>query len=223
MALDAAACLLAAAALVCRAAQLGALGALFDPAPLASAAWWACVLGISLLYALHAFIWNCPRTWAAACGLSHPVRVFARLEVLGKLWQAACLTRFFGRDGGSALLAAAAAAPPWCLGVSAALVASGQALNLAMYWAIGSAGVYYGFKYGCDVPWCSGFPFNAGLRHPQYVGVVFTIFGLALPALSAETAEAGLGHVCGAWALMYAGMSAMEQSGDADSSDVKKR
>ena len=45
-----------------------------------------------------------------------------------------------------------------------------QALNAAIYAAIGKDGVYYGFKLGRPVPWCTGFPFNLGFRHPQYVG-----------------------------------------------------
>lgn len=32
------------------------------------------------------------------------------------------------------------------------------------------------------MPWCYGFPFNTGLRHPQYLGVVLTLFG-TLPML----------------------------------------
>ena len=35
-------------------------------------------------------------------------------------------------------------------------------------------------RLGRTVPWCYGFPFNTGLRHPQYLGVVLTLFG-ALP------------------------------------------
>ena len=35
-------------------------------------------------------------------------------------------------------------------------------------------------RLGRTVPWCHGFPFNTGLRHPQYLGVVLTLFG-ALP------------------------------------------
>ena len=44
----------------------------------------------------------------------------------------------------------------------------GQGLNSAIYRAIGKAGVYYGYKIGVPVPWCTGFPFNVFTMHPQY-------------------------------------------------------
>ena len=55
----------------------------------------------------------------------------------------------------------------WCCQAGGALIIAGQSLNVAIYRAIGNDGVYYGFKLGRTVPWCSGFPFNFGLRHPQ--------------------------------------------------------
>ena len=33
-------------------------------------------------------------------------------------------------------------------------------------------------KLGRPVPWCDGFPFNLGFRHPQYVGGLLTQLGL---------------------------------------------
>ena len=61
-------------------------------------------------------------------------------------------------------------------------------------------------------------PFNVGLRHPQYVGVVLTILGLATTQLSHATAAAGLPQVAAAWAAMYVVMAAMEEVGDNDKS-----
>ena len=103
----------------------------------------------------------------------------------------------------------------------AASVAAGQTLNFAMYATIGNAGVYYGFKLGRPVPWATAFPFNVGLRHPQYVGVVLTILGLATTQLSHATAAAGLPQVAAAWAAMYVVMAAMEEVGDNDKSSNK--
>ena len=96
-----------------------------------------------------------------------PWKVFARLEMLGKIWQGACLALFIGEAGLSAAFSAMAAAPVPLWLAAAAFFAYGQALNVAMYTSIGDVGVYYGFKMGAKVPWCSGFPFNVGLRHPQ--------------------------------------------------------
>jgi methylene-fatty-acyl-phospholipid synthase len=40
-------------------------------------------------------------------------------------------------------------------------------------------GVFYGNRFGDDVPWCDSFPFSV-TAHPQYVGTVLTIWGLFL-------------------------------------------
>merc|ERR1719440_907360 len=95
-------------------------------------------------------------------------------------------------------------------------VVLGQGLNVYMYKAIGNDGVYYGFKLGREVPWAYGFPFNVGLRHPQYVGVVLTLFGALSVMLCKELVALGLPQLFAVWASMYALMSAMEQAGDND-------
>ena len=53
--------------------------------------------------------------------------------------------------------------------VAAILMIAGQVLN-AVTSSYGYYGVYYGFKLGRTVPWCTKFPFNVGFRHPQYLG-----------------------------------------------------
>jgi hypothetical protein len=125
--------------------------------------------------------------------------------------------------------------------LSALYVAAGQALNVAMYTSIGDAGVYYGFKLGATVPWCTGFPFNVQLRHPQvgrtrllpaasahgrvvwpvsrawqYVGVVLTFWAMAFVLLTEELGKLGMPQMMMAWAAMYFVMSTMEQVGDND-------
>ena len=161
--------------------------------------WIACLAGVSLLYGLHAFIWHRPKAFTSLCARTpllsraHPVEAFAALEIVGKLWQAGCLLALLGLDGG---LAAAehtlAASPLWVWAVFALYVCAGQSLNMAMYASIGNAGVYYGWKLGRPVPWCTAFPFNVGLRHPQYVGVVLTLLGGLAVLMSAELVANGL-------------------------------
>ena len=91
-----------------------------------------------------------------------------------------------------------------------------------MYTSIGDAGVYYGFKLGIEVPWCHGFPFNVGLRHPQYVGVVLTLWGALAVLLSADTAAAELPQIVLAWGGMYVLMAMMEQANDNDAGDKSR-
>jgi hypothetical protein len=58
------------------------------------------------------------------------------------------------------------------------LFCAGQALNVAVYNAIGGKGVYYGNELGYKVDWCDGFPYNLGFNDPQYWGVVLCIWGI---------------------------------------------
>ena len=202
-----------------RAYALGLLPLLGSTPVLLMPSWWLCLGGLSLLYVLHFFIWHFPALFTALCRPTgaHPVAVFASLEIVGKFWQAACLVAFLGSAGTNAAVSVALAAPAWSYAVCVLYVVAGQSLNVAMYAAIGNDGVYYGFKLGRSVPWCSAFPFNVGLRHPQYVGVVLTILGGVFVLLSEPLVVAGLVQACLAWAGMYVAMSVMEQLNDNDS------
>lgn len=210
---------------VIRAGQLGVLGLCLSPSCLTQAGWWASLAGIVVNYAMHGFIWNRPETFTELSKKAplnrlggHPVDVFAGLEVVAKLVQLTSLVLFLGSAGRSAAYGAVFAAPGWCWLMLASFVVLGQVLNFAMYAAIGNAGVYYGFKLGKTVPWCSGFPFNVGLRHPQYVGVVLTLWGVLMVALCEELAKMGFPQLIVAWGSMYFVMCAMEQLADNDKS-----
>jgi hypothetical protein len=175
---------------------------------------------------MHALIWHYPSGFTDATKKlplsslgSHPVDVFASLEVIAKLVQLVGVLFFLGFSGCSAIWNSWLQTPPWCWLILLLCVAFGQTLNLAMYQAIGDAGVYYGFKLGRQVPWASGFPFNIGLRHPQYVGVVLTLLGGLTVTLCREVAELGWAQLVVVWAGMYAIMSAMEQAGDNDKAE----
>jgi phosphatidyl-N-methylethanolamine N-methyltransferase len=70
-------------------------------------------------------------------------------------------------------------APPWAVGLGSALIAMGQALNIGVFWRLGSTGVFYGNRFGHEIEWSRGFPFSVA-AHPQYVGAVLTIWGVFL-------------------------------------------
>ena len=181
----------------------------------------AAAASIALLYALHAFIWYKPSKFKLACQnpplkyiAKHPVEVFASLEIIGKFWQLATILVFLSHEGIHQVMLAATNAPTWCWVLCAAYIVIGQGLNASIYMAIGNDGVYYGFKLGRTVPWCTSFPFNVGLRHPQYVGVVLTLLGLTLPVVNRDTIQNGFVPMMCAWASMYIIMSIMEQIAD---------
>lgn len=84
-----------------------------------------------------------------------------------------------------------------------------QILNAGIYAAIGKAGVYYGFKLGRKVPWHTGFPFNLGIAHPQYVGSVMTVWGVG--GLLWTQAPANFGILLTYWTLLYVATGIQEQ------------
>eukprot|EP00933_Yihiella_yeosuensis_P049990 TRINITY_DN47754_c0_g1_i1.p1 TRINITY_DN47754_c0_g1~~TRINITY_DN47754_c0_g1_i1.p1 ORF type:complete len:221 (+),score=36.45 TRINITY_DN47754_c0_g1_i1:199-861(+) len=120
--------------------------------------------------------------------------------------------------GGFAVVEAVRSASParWMLGVGFFLI-PGQMLNLGIYKAIGVDGVYYGCKLGRPVPWASGFPFNLGLRHPQYVGAMLSWAGLFSLLAATPSTAAPLGAVLLGWTGFYCATAAHEASSDVDS------
>jgi methylene-fatty-acyl-phospholipid synthase len=65
--------------------------------------------------------------------------------------------------------------------VALGLLTLGQFLNFAVFRQLGRTGVFYGVRFGYDVPWCTSFPFSV-LDHPQYLGTVLSIWGFFLLA-----------------------------------------
>ena len=61
----------------------------------------------------------------------------------------------------------------------AILIVVGQILNFSVFHRLGKIGVFYGNKFGYEVPWHREFPFSL-LKHPQYVGALFSIWGFFL-------------------------------------------
>jgi methylene-fatty-acyl-phospholipid synthase len=89
------------------------------------------------------------------------------------------------------------------------LVSYGQSLNVGIFHAIGTAGVYYGFKLGHQIPWVTGWPFDT-VSHPQYVGSVLTVWG-CVALLWSQAPPAALLALAGFWTLVYAATAVQEQ------------
>ena len=55
----------------------------------------------------------------------------------------------------------------------------GQYLNYNVYKQLKKIGVYYGTKFGLNIPWCYKFPYNISwLKHPQYIGNILTFISI---------------------------------------------
>jgi phosphatidyl-N-methylethanolamine N-methyltransferase len=58
-------------------------------------------------------------------------------------------------------------------------IVGGQLLGASVFYRLGIVGVFYGNRFGYPVPWCRAFPFTM-FEHPQYVGVLLSIWGFFL-------------------------------------------
>ena len=188
----------------------------------------ATAIAIAGSHLIYGFIWTYPKKFKAMCKKAplkflgkHAVAVFGKLVLFWKMMQQAALFWWASGfatpsvDGVKAFVHALLASPEQ-LGLSLALLLAGQVLNIAIYQAIGADGVYYGFKLGRPVPWSSAFPFNAGFRHPQYVGAVVSQLGVLLTVTSAKTLDDGLAVMVAYWTLLYCITSYIEAKGDND-------
>lgn len=108
-----------------------------------------------------------------------PVDVTAALFRAFKVIQLTVLVGWCVWWGGGRLDLGGGSAP--VIFTALGLLAFGQFLNFAVFQRLGRTGVFYGARFGHDVPWCTSFPFSI-LDHPQYVGTVLSIWGFFLLA-----------------------------------------
>lgn len=92
---------------------------------------------------------------------------------------------YYSEDGLWHLLAWGRWSTSWTPWAGVAMIKVGQVLNLSVYRALGSEGVYYGreigTKSGKELKQVYGFPFNCRfLPHPQYLGAISTCAGISL-------------------------------------------
>ena len=139
---------------------------------------WSAVL-LSLERLCYVWIWRTPERFRAVCddlarAGTTPVTVLRFLFYGFKALQLAVFAGWCLAYGGGSLW------PPdgdaWSFGVGAALIAAGQLLNASVFYRLGRVGVFYGNRFGYEIPWCRAFPFSI-VNHPQYVGTVCSIWG----------------------------------------------
>lgn len=129
---------------------------------------------------LYAFVWKFPKTFQAVIGKNtDPVTAFEAIAVILKLLQFLSFGMWYTYSFKWQWSADSILDYVRIL-LGAIFLLVGQLLNVAVFKALGSAGVYYGVKFGRKIPWCTRFPFNLGIRDPQYVGSVITFWGIAL-------------------------------------------
>lgn len=120
------------------------------------------------------------RLWRRLCAgapwqsLRDPVRAVNALFYVFKLVQIALFWFWCSHFGHVLVPLPTAPLPGLVIGV--ALFVFGQILNFSVFLRLGNVGVFYGAQFGHAVPWVQGFPFSV-LRHPQYLGVLLSIWG----------------------------------------------
>jgi hypothetical protein len=138
---------------------------------------------LSLERLCYAYVWHAPDRFRAFCQrpavarLGEPVDVLRTLFYGFKALQLAVFLGWCYLHGQGSL--APSGLHPLPLGIGGALLVAGQVLNVGVCYRLGKAGVFYGNKFGYDIPWCRAFPFS-WFKHPQYVGVVCSIWGFFL-------------------------------------------
>ncbi|KAI8110979.1 hypothetical protein M9434_004553 [Picochlorum sp. BPE23] len=168
---------------------------------------WGVVGALALPHLLYAFIWYFPDMWMRMFRKSS-VRVFESMAWLLKVIQFSSVIAwmYIRMPSGVDVFAI----PPLHAVIGVGLVAFGQVLNAGIYQAIGHAGVYYGFKLGHTVPWVDGFPFNV-VQHPQYVGSVASVWGMAVLVWS-QGPQPELVWLVVYWTFLYICTGVMESS-----------
>lgn len=131
---------------------------------------------LSIERVTYVWAWRCPQRFEALCRdrlrMADPVRALRGLFRVFKLLQASVFVAWcWWWSNGSWT-----STVPVALGAGAAMAIVGQALNVAVFHRLGHDGVFYGVRFGREVPWCREFPFSV-LDHPQYVGTLLTIWG----------------------------------------------
>jgi phosphatidyl-N-methylethanolamine N-methyltransferase len=140
----------------------------------------AVLLGIERV--AYGLIWRYPAAFKAWCAglpivrLRNPVAAVRELFLVCKVLQIVVFAVWVYLHGGSLR---PHTGRPFALAAGILAIAVGQALNLGVFLRLGTIGVFYGRRFGYDVPWCGTFPFSR-LSHPQYVGTVLSIWGLFL-------------------------------------------
>jgi methylene-fatty-acyl-phospholipid synthase len=128
----------------------------------------------------YIIVWRHPESFRAFCSRPSVGHFGAPVAILQKLFycfKAIQLTVFFGwcyRYGNGSIWPIDRSILPLVLG--SALIVAGQTLNLSVFYRLGNIGVFYGDRFGYELPWTREFPFSL-LKHPQYAGALLSIWG----------------------------------------------
>ena len=135
---------------------------------------------LSLERICYILVWRSPEFFRALCNRSMMACFGTPVAVLQKLFccfKAIQLTVFFCwcyHYGNGSFWPIHGRILPFVVG--GALMVAGQILNLSVFYRLSSVRVFYGNRFGYELPWTREFPFSL-FKHPQYVGAILSIWG----------------------------------------------
>jgi len=131
----------------------------------------------------YIFAWRCAGVFERLCGrvkgllTADPVVGLSRLFYFFKVLQGGVFLVWYYHFSNSPYLFAQADFLAKAAGCT--LIFVGQTLNFGVFYRLGLIGVFYGNRFGYEIPWCREFPFSLA-DHPQYLGAVTSIWGFFL-------------------------------------------
>lgn len=147
---------------------------------------WAFLLAAILLSferLCYIWAWHLPESFQSFCArhaatvLGEPVAALQKLFYCFKGLQLAVFIGWCYLHGGASW--SSLSISPLALRIGGVALLIGQILNFSVFYRLGKVGVFYGNKFGYEIPWRREFPFSL-LKHPQYVGSVLSIWGFFL-------------------------------------------
>lgn len=111
------------------------------------------------------------RACVARAHLGNPVKVVETLFYAFKALQLSVFVGWCYLHTGSL----SPTAPAAVIAAAAVVLVAAQALVMSAFYRLGRVAVFFGDRFGHEVPWCREFPFSA-LPHPQYFGAVLSIW-----------------------------------------------
>jgi methylene-fatty-acyl-phospholipid synthase len=135
---------------------------------------------LSLERVAYIWAWHYPESFRRFCErdlrglLDEPVTALRRLFYFFKALQILVFLAWCYHFGNGSLIFARESVLPVAVGMI--LVIAGQMLNIGVFYRLGTVGIFYGNRFGHELPWCDEFPFSL-LNHPQYTGALISIWG----------------------------------------------
>ena len=136
-----------------------------------------CAVLLSIERLCYFWIWRYPESFHVFCMrpafafLGEPIRALEKLFYTFKILQISVFLGWCLYFGGT--IWPPAGEPLIAVIVGILMIAAGQALNFGVFFRLGRVGVFYGNKFGYQIPWCDDFPFSVFKTSPVYRDINF--------------------------------------------------